>query len=154
MELTDESPLSKLERVLVEQGVVAGLRVLNARAPHRFTGIYRFAPDVLKNVNLVDAFTPEMVRGEDVPLRDAYCVLLADRRQISFDEPSGAPGEYKGTSPVVSYCGVLLVRSNGEPFGSLCHFDTKRCQRPDSEMRFLETAAPIFMAAIEARTAS
>lgn len=45
-----------------------------------------------------------------------------------------------------------LSRSwSGEPYGSLCHFDTKRCQRPDSEMSLLEMAAPIFMAALEQR---
>jgi hypothetical protein len=154
MENIDATPLSKLELVLAEQGVVAALRVLNARAPHRFTAIYRFAPDILKNVNLVDAFAPETERGDDVAIRDAYCVLLADSRQISFGELGSAPAAFAGTSPVVSYCGVLLVDANGEPYGSLCHFDTKRCQRPDSEMPLLEMAAPIFMAALEARSPS
>jgi len=151
MQSIDETPLLKLERVLQEQGVVAGLRLLNGRAPHRFTGIYRFSPTILVNVFLVDAFVPETERGNDVALEDAYCVLLADRRQISFREPEGSPCTILGTSPVVSYCGVLLVRANGEPYGSLCHFDLKRCQRPLTEMPFLELAAPKFMAALEAR---
>lgn len=148
MDAIDQTPVSKLERVLADQGIVAGLRVLNGRAPHRFTGIYQFSPSKLLNVHLVDAFVPETERGSDVAIEDAYCVLLADRRQISFDEPV-ASCAIRGTSPVVSYCGVLLVRSDGEPFGSLCHFDTKRAQRPDGEMELLELAAPAFMAAIE-----
>lgn len=149
METIDETPLSKLERVLTDEGVVPALRILNGRAPHRFTGIYEFSPRILLNVHLVDAFEPETVRGSDVALEDAYCVMLADSRTISFGEPSDSPLPLLGSSPVVSYCGVLLVRADGEPFGSLCHFDMKRCQRPASELGLLELAAPRFMAAIE-----
>lgn len=149
MDFIDETPLSKLERVLSETGVVAALRVLNGRAPHRFTGIYQFSPGMLLNVHLIDAFVPETKRGGDVAIEDAYCVLLTDHGQISFGEPTSSPCAIRGTSPVVSYCGVLLVRANGEPFGSLCHFDTKRCQRPASELPLLELIAPSFMAAIE-----
>jgi hypothetical protein len=153
MEHIDDQPLAKLDRVLSEQGVVAGLRILNGRAPHRFTGIYKFSPGMLLNVYLVDAFTPETVRGDDVQIEDAYCVMLADRRQISFGEPEGSPCKLQGTSPVISYCGVLLVTADGEPFGSLCHFDTQRCQHPASEMQFLQSAAPAFMAALERESA-
>lgn len=151
METIDETPLSKLERVLTDQGVVPALRILNGRAPHRFTGIYEFSPQILRNVHLIDAYEPETDRGSDVPINEAYCVLLADRQRISFGEPANAPVAIPG--PVVSYCGVLLVRANGEPFGSLCHFDTKRCQRPASELELLELAAPRFMAAIERQRA-
>jgi GAF domain-containing protein len=153
MESIDETPLSKLQRVLADQGVVPALRILNGRAPHRFTGIYEFSPQILRNVHLIHAYEPETDHGSDVPINDAYCVLLADRQQISFGEPTDAAVSIPGTSPVVSYCGVLLVQANGEPFGSLCHFDTKRCQRPASELKLLELAAPQFMAAIERQRA-
>lgn len=149
MQHIDRTSLLTLERTITEQGVVAGLRYLNKRAPHRFTGIYQFSPGMLLNVHLIDAFVPETLRGSDVAIEDAYCVLLADRRQISFAEPAGSPCAIRGTSPVISYCGVLLVRADGEPFGSLCHFDTQRCQRPVNEMSLLELSAPVFMAALE-----
>ncbi len=149
MPAIDDTPLLKLERVLRDHGVVAALRVLNSRAPHRFTGIYRYTPTILANVHLVDAFVPEVSRGGDVPLEDAYCMLLADHGQVSFGDVAGAPCAAKSASPVVSYCGTLLVRANGEPFGSLCHFDLNRCQRPSTEMPLLQMAAPLFMAALE-----
>jgi len=148
----DHDPLAKLERVLREQGVVAMLRILNARAPHRFTGIYRYEPTILRNVHLVDAFDPALERGDDVALEDAYCVLLAEgRTSIAFGDVVDAPCAPRLASPVMSYCGVLLVTAAGAPFGSLCHFDVKRCERADSEIHLLEAVAPMIMSALESR---
>lgn len=149
MRAIDDTPLRKFERAIEAQGIIGGLRVLNGRAPHRFTGIYRYMPTILKNVQLIDAFTPELVRGDDVPLEDAYCLLLSARRQLVFGDLDNLPCAVKVASPVVSYCGTLLVRSNGEPYGSLCHFDVNRCQHAGTEIALLETVAPILMNLLE-----
>ncbi len=150
MHAIDETPLVKLERALAAQGIVGGLRVLNGRAPYRFTGIYRYSPNILRNVCLVDALEPALERGTDVALEDAYCPLLSERKQLAFGDLDHLPCAVKRASPVVSYCGTLLVRSTGEPYGSLCHFDTSRCQRASTELEFLESVAPRFMELIEA----
>ncbi|MDB4961927.1 MAG: hypothetical protein JWP01_1926 [Myxococcales bacterium] len=149
MNAIDDGPLVKIREVLATQGVLAVLRILNSRAPHRFTGIYRYTPELLKNVYLVDAFAPQLQKGDDVALEDAYCMLLRDRRNVSFGDLEGAPCAAKLASPVVSYCGVLLVTSSGEPYGSLCHFDMHRCQKPATEMPLLEIVAPLIMEALE-----
>lgn len=146
----DDNPFTKLHRVLEEQDVLATLRVLNAQAPHRFTGIYKYTPTILKNIYLVDAFAPQVTKGDDVPNEDAYCLLLGDKREVSFGVADDAPCPIKLASPVVSYCGVLLTRANGEPFGSLCHFDVARCQEPATQMHYLNELAPSIMAQLEA----
>jgi hypothetical protein len=146
----DDSPVGKIRRVLEAQGVLAALRVLNGRAPHRYTGIYKYDPVILRNIYLVDAFDPTVTRGTDVPNEDAYCVLLADQREFAFGRPQDAPCPAKLASPVASYCGVLLVRSNGTPFGSLCHFDVARCEEPATQMPQLVAIAPHIMATLEA----
>lgn len=148
---TDDSTVAKLLRVLDEQGVVAALRIMNSRTPHRYTGIYRYTPEILRNVCLVDAFDPAVTKGADVPNEDAYCVLLREALQLSFGHADEAPGPIEVQSPVVSYCGVLLVRSNGEPFGSLCHYDVARCEEPASQMPYLEAVAPYLVARLEAK---
>ena len=151
-ETIDVTPLQKIRRVLDQQGVLAVLRILNGRAPHRFTAIYRYEPPILRNVYLVDAFNPALERGDDVALKDAYCGLLSERRpSLAFGAPADVPGLPKLASPAVSYCGVLLTMADGTPYGSLCHFDTMRCEWPTSEMPLLESVAPWIMAAIEAR---
>lgn len=146
----DESPYVKIYRVLAEQGVLAALRVLNGRAPHRYTGIYKYTPEILTNLYLIDAFSPKVTKGADVPNDDAYCLLLAKQTKVAFGRVEEAPCPIKLASPVVSYCGVLLVRSNGEPFGSLCHYDVARCQEPSSQMPYLEAIAQHIVAMLEA----
>jgi hypothetical protein len=146
----DDSPVGKVRRVLEAQGVLAALRVLNGRAPHRYTGVYKYGPSILRNVHLVDAFDPSVTHGGDVPNEDAYCLLLADHRELAFGRAQDAPCPVKLASPVASYCGVLLVRSDGTPFGSLCHFDLARCEEPATQMPQLVAIAPEIMARLEA----
>lgn len=146
----DDDPVAKIRHVLEEHGVLSALRILNGRAPHRYTGIYKYTPDILKNLYLVDAFDQEVTKGSDVSLEDAYCVILSYERKVAFGRTEDAPCPVKLASPVVSYCGVLLMRSNGEPFGSLCHYDVARCQEPSTQMPYLEAIAPHIVAKLEA----
>ncbi len=145
----DDSPYVKIYRILAEQGMLAALRVLNGRAPHRYTGIYKYTPEILQNLYLVDAFSPSVTKGPDVPNENAYCVLLGKNTKVAFGRAEDAPCPIIMASPVVSYCGVLLVRSSGEPFGSLCHYDLARCQEPLSQMPYLEALAPHITAMLE-----
>jgi len=146
----DDSAITKLRRVLTEQGVIAALRVLNARTPHRYTGVYKYTPEILRSIYLVDAFDPSVVKGGDVPNEDAYCILLGNEGKLAFGQVEDATCPIKLASPVVSYCGVLLVRSDGEPFGSLCHYDVARCQEPASQMPYLVLIAPYIVSKLEA----
>ncbi len=146
----DVDPVAKIRHVLGEHGVLAALRILNGRAPHRYTGIYKYTPEILKNVYLVDAYHQEVTKGDDVSNEDAYCILLSNERKIAFGRAEDAPCPIKLASPVVSYCGVLLIRSTGEPFGSLCHYDLARCQEPSTQMPYLEAIAPQIVTKLEA----
>ncbi len=148
--LIDDSPITKLLRVLAEQGIIAALRILNARTPHRYTGVYKYTPEVLRSMYLVDAFDPSVVKGGDVQNEDAYCVLLRNEPKLAFGQVEDAACPIKLASPVVSYCGVLLVRADGEPFGSLCHYDLARCQEPASQMPYLELMAPYIVSTLQA----
>ncbi len=144
--------ISKMHRLLDEQGIVALLRLLNARTPHRFTGIYRFDPPSLRNMYLVDAFDPQTRKGDDVAMADAYCVIVGERRRsIVFDDARCDPRfTVRNNSPVVSYCGTLLVTSDGRPFGSLCHYDIRRCEENVNDVAMLEAVGAAVMARIEA----
>ncbi|HEY4559383.1 MAG TPA: hypothetical protein VIG54_01420 [Lysobacter sp.] len=146
----DPEVVADLHRVLAGEGIVAALRVMNGRTPHRYTGIYKYTPKILRNLYLVDAFDPDVTRGGDVPNEDAYCVLLRDANRMAFAAIQDANYPYKPASPVVSYCGVLLMRANGQPFGSLCHYDVARCQEPITQMPYLEAMAPHIVAMLEA----
>lgn len=82
----------------------------------------------------------------DAPIENTLCALL-HRSGISFvsDDTSRDPRvcqvpSLKGTA-VASYCGVMLRDSEGEPIGSLCHFDTRPCDVAHGEGDVLEQVA-------------
>ncbi len=146
-----DDPTSRILAALEKDGLHAALRLLNERTPHRFTGIYRYDGDMLHNVILFDVHDPQLLRGSDIPMQHSYCALLPDSPAgaIEFDDPRSDPPSMARAhlTPVVSYCGVLLVDAAGEPFGSLCHFDVNPCQPRTSDMAMLRALAPQFASA-------
>jgi len=150
----DEELLAKLNRALDEQGVHALLRILNGRTPHRYTGIYRYDPPSLRNVYLVDAFDPQVRKGSDIAMVDAYCVMVGQqRRSVVFEDARCDPrfAQLAG-SPVVSYCGVLLSTVEGTPFGTLCHYDVSRCDENVNDALLLEALAASITRKLEAES--
>lgn len=144
--------LTEFERKLRTLGLHEALRFLNGRTPHRYTAIYRYDGEVLRNLHLVDALAPEIRRGSDVPLGDSYCAHVGETKaSVMFDDArNNVRVTPRPNSPVVSYCGVLLTDAAGQPFGSLCHFDTMRCETPNHDIPLLEAAAPLVFAALAA----
>jgi protein-S-isoprenylcysteine O-methyltransferase Ste14 len=121
--------LDTFEAVLRERGVHEALRFLNRRTPHRYTGVYRYDGDTLRSVWLFDRYAPDVGRGDDLPLANAYCAHIVEQGgHLAFtDARTDSPVPYKSASSVISYCGVLISDREGNPFGALCHFDTKPC---------------------------
>lgn len=146
-----DDPASRILATLEKDGLHAALRLLNERTPHRFTGIYRYDGDMLRNVILFDVHNPHLRRGDDIPMQHSYCALLQDTDSgtIEFDDPRSDPPSMARShlTPVVSYCGVLLVDAAGQPFGSLCHYDLKPCQPRTSDLAMLRALAPQFASA-------
>jgi CheY-like chemotaxis protein len=135
----------KFEKVLESRGIHEALHFLNSRTPHRFTGVYRFEPPMLRNVHLVDSHTSQLVVGEDAPMAETYCSIVGDTERPFTTEDSRRDDRLR-THParesVISYCGVLLRDERGRPFGTLCHFDQMPCAIPVAELPLMEAAAP------------
>lgn len=135
----------RFEAILYSAGIPAALGFLNARTPHRFTGIYRYDGDMLRNEYLYDQFHPKVIKGEDVPLAQAYCSIVAHTGAALevLDTAKLSPSQIIAGSPVISYCGVLIRDYQDQPFGALCHFDMKPCQVRVSDLPLLEAVAPL-----------
>ena len=146
------SPLTGVRQTLDREGVHACLRLLNSRTPHRFTGIYRYDGDMLRNVALYDRFDPVATRGDDVAMTDAYCAIVgATQCPLEFvDARTDGRFAHKSGSSVVSYCGALIRDEAGRPFGTLCHYDVRACQASGTELALLEAVAPFVMARLRA----
>lgn len=136
---------STFERTLQEQGLLRALAFLNRTTPYRFTGVYRFAPGLVKSVLLYDRKNPDLRVGEDVVWNDSYCRITAEDGKSCWIEDSLADGrllEHAARNSVQSYCGVLLRTRQGHPLGTLCHFDLKPRRMPAGTMEMLQKVCP------------
>lgn len=143
----------KFEKIVSARGSHEALRFLNSRTPHRFTGIFRFDPPLLRNILLVDSYAPEVKKGDDAPMNETYCSIVGEAR-LAFTIADARLDRRLDSHParesVISYCGVLLRDvDTGKPFGTLCHFDLVPCDVPVSELPLMEAAAPLLMKAIQ-----
>jgi hypothetical protein len=129
-------------------GLPAALEYLNRRTSHRFTGVFRFEGDMLRNVHLVDKWDPAVQRGDDVPLASAYCAHL-ERTGDPLEVTNGAVDPrtpWMADASVISYCGAPILSPDGTPCGALCHFDTLPCEAKNSDLPLLVAAAALLYA--------
>lgn len=127
-----------------QYGLTAGLTGLNGRVPHRYTAVYQLDHETLRNIELVDKVgeaRPDYLAA--VPLGTSFCqFVLRDGAFLTSDSASdhrldGHP--YQGV--MVSYHGVPVLDTEGELYGSLCHFDVNEQPLSDAEFAHLQGVA-------------
>ena len=150
--IADDPPLLRdLQAVLSGQGVHESLGFLNRRAGYRFTGIYEFDGITRRSLGLFDRLDATTVRGDPAPLRDTFCSIVeASRQPLIVADAATDPrtAEHPVEGGVTSYCGVMLRRLDGTPFGSLCHFDVVPVPVSPGVLDMLLYAAPLLSAAL------
>lgn len=140
-----QAEIDEFTAILTQQGVPAALRYLNSRTPHRYTGIFRFDGDTLRNEALFDQFDPGVTRGQDTPIHETYCSLVGGQAAPLEILDATTDGRVIGVveTPVVSYCGVLIRDAAGKAFGTLCHYDMHRCQVRSTDLPLLNAAGAL-----------
>jgi hypothetical protein len=142
--------LVALQRELRQEGLRGALTFLNARTPHRYTGVFRFDGEMLRSVLLVDKHDAGVERGDDVPLSQAFCsVVHATQEPLEIVDGRTDPRypQLRNVA-VVSYCGTMIRDGAGQPFGALCHYDMQPCQTRLSDMPLLVAATPLIYQAL------
>lgn len=137
------SDLQEFGTCLQQEGLRSALLFLNRRTAHRYTGVFRFDGEMLRNVVLVDKWDPTVELGDDVPLAAAYCAHLHETGQPLEVQDGSADARvpWMHGSPIVSYCGAVIEDAQGQPWGALCHFDTSPCDAKNSDMPLIVAAA-------------
>jgi hypothetical protein len=144
--------MAALQEVLAASGLHGALGHLNRRTPYRFTGVYRYDGDVLRNVALFDRWSPDVDQGEDAPMGETFCAIVRDTGEwLEVTDGRADPRfPWMRENAVVCYCGALIRDPEGKPFGTLCHFDVQRCQPSRSEVDLLRSVGPLMYEALAA----
>ena len=135
----------------IESALTAGrlheaLRLLNDRTRHRFTGIFRLDPPMMRNVALYDRENPQLRLCGDIPLRETYCsIALETLSPVTIRDARIEPrvADHPARDSVLSYCGVPLLAADGRAVGTLCHYDLRPRLIPVAELPLLRRVAPM-----------
>jgi len=136
--------LDALRTILSDQGPAEALAYLNAGVAHRFTAIYRFEGELLRNVLLHDKLgrmRPEFLLA--VPFKHSFCQFVLREQSFRTDDSRRDPrldgNPYQGI--VISYHSVPLTTDDGALWGTLSHFDLESHPMADEEFALLEGAS-------------
>lgn len=145
--MTDfDNALSRL-RALMREGDVRGtLALLNACTEHRFTSLYRFDGDTLRNVWFYDCEQPERETVEDIPVLASYCVFVRDTEttfRVDNADADARVANHPKREQIRAYCGVPLLDAMGRMFGTVCHFDYRPLRISDENVALMEALAPL-----------
>jgi GAF domain-containing protein len=149
--LTHPNAVTTFRQLLRTEGVRAALRFLNSISTHRFTALFRFEGDTLRNLHLIDRDNPQVERCPDLPVLKSYCVYVRDSAKPFLMDDSLHDERVEGhpkRKVVQSYCGVPLIDVDGTLFGTICHFDFKPIPFTQDEAFLLDEVAPLLIQAI------
>lgn len=127
------------------------LALLNSRVPHRFTGIYRLDPPMLRSVRLFDRENPALEVGVDGPHARDVLLHRGHRRGAVHHAGRGerrAVAAHPARESTLACRGVPLVGEGGTPLGTLCHFDLVPRPVRHGEIPLLLAAAPLLLRAV------
>lgn len=145
-----QSPAHHFKAALNEQGLWSAMRWLNSTVPYRYSAIFGFDGDTLKNVCLVDKATPDVTQCDTQPITDSYCVYIHRVPETFVLQEAANDARVDGhpkQKSFQSYYGVPLFDEAGELRGTVCHFDLES-RAPSREMaEALDDLAPHIAAA-------
>ncbi len=142
--MSNERTYAEFKAILRKDGVRPALIFLNGLTAHRFSAIYQFQNETLRNLYFYDRENPEIESIEEIPVTASYCVFLRDTG-ILFHTSDALRDERVRTHPkrekVLAYCGVPLLDAKGGLFGSICHFDLEPRIIADKDVELMEAVA-------------
>ena len=146
-ELAHKVPGEQFEEAMERGGVHGALEFLNARSPYRYTAIYRFEGEMVRNLYFFDRLGTASSDPSPVPMGDTFCQFVGAPGTFSTGNSleDSRLDEHPKREELKSYFGLPLSRNPGTLFGSLCHFDVLPQSIADDEIPFLESIAPELM---------
>ena len=142
--ISNEQAVREIKRILRSDGVRAALIYVNGLTEHRFSALYQFHDDALRNLYFYDRENPEIESTDEIPVTASYCVFLRDSGMLFHTSDALRDGRVR-THPkreqVQAYCGVPVLDAAGKLFGSVCHFDIQPRVIADEDVDLMEAVA-------------
>jgi len=136
----------KFKTTLEAGGLGAAMRCLNDRVPYRYTAIFAFEGEMLRNVCLVDKENPDVTKCSDQPITQSYCMYVHRSRDRFMTEQASADQRVEGhpkRQSVQCYYGIPLFDSAGKMLGTVCHFDSSPVRITEAVAEALDDLAPL-----------
>lgn len=117
----------KFNAIFKADGLWGAMRWLNDRVPYRFTAIFAFEGDLLRNICLVDKEDTKVTHCPDQPIGDSYCIYIQRSGEPFSLEDSLLDRRVEGhpkRSSYHCYYGIPLVGPEGNLLGTVCHFNS------------------------------
>ena len=148
MAISDNSEFQEQIHYLIGLGRFRqAVEFLNLTSAYRFTALYRISSDQLHNLVIFDREQPDQPLLDTIPLDDSYCVFVRDLKDafIVADAAGDSRVEAHPKRPTVNaYCGVPLIDTAGDVFGTVCHFDFAPVPENPATVDMLKTFAGAF----------
>jgi GAF domain-containing protein len=142
--MSNERALEELKTVLRTEGVRPALIFLNGLTEHRFSALYQFQNDQLRNLYFYDREYPDVKSTDEIPVTASYCVFLRETGALFHTSDALRDGRVRShpkREQIQAYCGVPVLDAQGKLFGSICHFDLQPRVIADEDVDLMEAVA-------------
>ncbi len=145
-----QSATQHFKATLNEDGLLGAMRWLNSTVPYRYSAIFGFDGDTLKNLCLIDKAAPSVTQCDSQSISESYCLYI-HRTPATFALEDAVHDTRVDGHPkqqlFQSYYGVPLFDDRGELRGTVCHFDAAAQPASREMAEILDDLAPHIAAA-------
>jgi hypothetical protein len=140
----------KFKTTLKANGLDAAMRWLNDRVPYRYTAIFAFEGEMLRNICLIDKDNSTITHCSDQPITESYCMYIHRSRE-RFNVEQALLDKRVERHPkrrsFQCYYGIPLFGSTGKMLGTVCHFDSMPVRVTEEVAEALDDLAPLIVEA-------
>jgi hypothetical protein len=140
----------QFKTTLKADGLEAAMRWLNDRVPYRYTAIFAFDGEMLRNICLIDKNNSKITNCSDQPITESYCMYIRRSRErfnVEHALLDKRVEEHPKRRSVQRYYGIPLFGTKGKMLGTVCHFDSMPVRVTEEIAEELDDLAPLIVEA-------
>jgi hypothetical protein len=136
----------KFKKTLAAGGLDAAMRWLNDRVPYRYTAIFAFEGEMLRNICLVDKENSAITHCSDQSITESYCMYIhrsGEHFKVEESALDKRVEDHPKRRSIQCYYGIPLFSAEGKMLGTVCHFDSMPVRVTEAVAEALDDLAPL-----------